>query len=88
MSKLSTSLLTPATTAVVFFLAISGLALAAEPEDKKADTRPQKPPVAAVEYSCCDPDGVCLPASENAVCPAGYIKVVVCDPGEDRGCDL
>ena len=87
MNKLSTSLLTPATTAAVFFLAISGFALAAESEDKKADTRPQKP-VAAVEYSCCDPDGVCLPATENAVCPAGYIKVVVCDPGEDRGCDL
>ena len=84
MNKFLPSLLQPATTAVVFFLAISGYALAAE--HKKADTHPQS---AVTEHSCCDPKGTCLPANPNSVCPDGYIKVSqeTCEKGE-RGCDL
>jgi hypothetical protein len=84
--RVMTSLLTPATAAVVCSLAISGFALA---QDKKTNTRPQDPAAIVVEHFCCDADGNCLPANANSVCPGGYTKVVnkTCEKGE-RGCNL
>jgi hypothetical protein len=86
MNKVSTSLL-PAT-AAVFFLAISGFALAA---DTKADTPPQTQTAKVVEYFCCENNdkGICLPATKSSKCPAGTTTVVneTCEKGE-RGCNL